>query len=95
MRGLLVINMKDENKKNILDLQYQKYLNVASTSIIIFFTYLIGIVIAVLSKQIKLDNLIIMSFVFIISVAIIGISSIFFFNALYHLENIPRIIRDL
>ena len=39
--------MNDEiKKKNILDLQFQKYLVVASTSVIVAFTYIIGMGIA-------------------------------------------------
>ena len=43
-------------KKNVLDLQFQKYLVIASTSVIIAFTYAIGVGIAVFTKQIILDD---------------------------------------
>jgi len=49
--------MNDETKKNILDLQFQKYLIIASTSVIIFFTYIIGVGITVLTKQINLNSI--------------------------------------
>ncbi len=39
-------------KKNLLDLHYNKYLQYYTTSIIIIFTYFIGIVIALWTKQI-------------------------------------------
>ena len=44
--------------KNVLDLHFQKHLTIASTSVIIAFTYLIGISISFLTKQIKFDNMI-------------------------------------
>lgn len=57
MHGLLATKMNDETKKkNILDLQFQKYLIVASTSVIIAFIYAIGVGIALFSKQIKLND---------------------------------------
>lgn len=43
-------------KKNVLNLHFYKYLIIASTSIIIASTYFVGIVIAILAKQIKLDD---------------------------------------
>ena len=52
--------MDDETKKkNVLDLQFQKYLTIASVSIIIAFTYFIGVGIATITNQIKLDDFII------------------------------------
>ncbi len=61
--------MNDETKrKNILDLQFQKYLVVASTSVIIAFTYIIGVGIAIFSKQIRLDDFSSMAALLVISV---------------------------
>ncbi|MEK6873982.1 MAG: hypothetical protein AABW91_03980 [Nanoarchaeota archaeon] len=82
-------------KKNILDLQFQKYLIVASTSVIIAFTYVIGLGIAVLSKQIRLDDFNIMGAIFVISAGVLGICSIIFFNAVFHLKNIPLVVKNL
>lgn len=38
-------------EKNILDLEFQKYLMLTSTSIILAFTYIIGVCIAFISNQ--------------------------------------------
>ena len=81
--------------KNILDLQFQKYLVVASTSVIIAFTYAIGVGIAVFSKQIRLDDFNSMGAVFVISVGVLGICYIAFSKAIFHLKNIPQVIKDL
>lgn len=86
---------EDTKKKNVLNLHFQKYLNIATTSVIIAFTYFIGIGIAVLTKQIKLDDFIVMGAVFVISAGVLGICSILFFNAVFHLRNIPKIIKNL
>ena len=96
MLGLLVIKMDEDNKKkNILDLQFQKYLSISSTSIILIFTYFIGIGVAIVTKQIDLGNFITMMSLAIISVVVLGICSFLFFNALFHIRNIPEVIKEL
>ena len=88
--------MNDETKKkNILDLQFQKYLVVASTSVIIGFTYAIGVGIALFSKQIRLDDFNSMGAIFVISVGVLSVCSISFFNAVFHLKNIPLVVKSL
>lgn len=96
MHGQLQIKMDEEIKrKNILDLHFQKYLILVSTSAILIFTYLIGVGIAIITKQIKLNDLIVMAILFIFSVAFIGGFSIIFLKSIYHLKNIPNILKDL
>lgn len=82
-------------KKNILDLQFQKYLIVASTAVVIAFTYIIGAVIAILAEQIRLDDFVNLLATFIVSFAVLGTCAVVFFNAAFHLRNIPRIIRNI
>jgi len=87
--------MNTEIKKNILDLQFQKYLVIASTSVIISFTYFVGIIIAILTKQIILNDFIRMGAVFVISVGIISICLIFFLNSIFHIRKILKCIKKL
>lgn len=88
--------MKDDlKKKNVLDLHFQKYLIIASTSTIIAFTYFVGIAIAILTKQIRLNDFVIISFVFIISAGTLGTCAILFYNALFHLKRIPKLVKDI
>ena len=82
-------------KKNILDLQFQKYLVVASTAAIMIFTYILGVGIAIFTGQLKLNDYIIMAILFIFSASFIGTLLSFFFNALYHIKNIPSVIKTL
>ncbi|MEK6881434.1 MAG: hypothetical protein AABY22_17560 [Nanoarchaeota archaeon] len=82
-------------RKNVLDLQFQKYLTISSTSIIIAFTYLIGVSIAFFTKQIKMNNFIDIGILFIISVLVLGICFTLFFNALFHLRNIPEVVKEI
>ncbi len=82
-------------KKNVLDLQFQKYLTISSTSVIIMFTYVIGVVIAFLTKQIKLNDFVIMGILFVISAGVFGIGSVLFFKSLFHLKNIPEVLKEI
>ena len=86
---------KDAKKKNILDLQFQKYLIIASTSLIIAFTYFIGVGIAILTKQINFSDFITMGVLFVISSGILGICSALLFDAIFHIKNIPKVLRDI
>ena len=48
--------LSDKTKKNLLDLEYNKHLQYYNTSIILLFTYIIGISIAFITKQIDYRN---------------------------------------
>jgi len=87
--------MQNIIKKNILDLQYQKYLMIASASLIVSFTYLIGVSISFITKQIRLDNLVDMVILVIFSSAILGICVIIFLRAFFHMENIILILKEI
>lgn len=50
------MELSDRVKKNLLDLQYNKYLQYYTTSIIILFTYFIGLGIAFITKQIDIGE---------------------------------------
>ena len=86
---------EDLKRKNILDLQFQKYLTIASTSIIISFTYFVGVGIAILTKQVNLSDFISVGVLIVISLGILGICSSLFFNAVFHLRNIPKVVKEI
>ena len=88
--------MEEELKrKNVLDLQFQKYLTIASTSIIIAFTYFIGVGITILTKQVNLSDFISVGVLIVISLGILGICSALFFNAVFHIRKIPKIVKEI
>lgn len=62
---------------------------------IIAFTYFVGIGIAVITKQIRLNDFIIVGVVFVISVVVLSTCFILFFNAMFHLKNIPEVVKTL
>lgn len=43
-------------KKNLLDLEYQRYLQLYTAVLILIFTYIIGIMVAFLTKQIDIKD---------------------------------------
>ena len=81
-------------KKNILDLQFQKNLVIASTSAIIMLTYVIALVIGIITERINFHNLLILFFIISFSIFIIGLCSILFFRSWFHINNIPRVLRS-
>lgn len=83
-----------EIEKNILDLNYQKHLIIASTSIITILTYMIGLAIAFISDQVNLNSKsLIISIV--ISVIIMSPTMVFFMKSMIKLKEIPIMINRL
>lgn len=52
----MLLHPSDALKKNILDLHYNKYLQYYNTSIIILFTYAIGVTIAFVTGQVDYQS---------------------------------------
>ena len=77
-------------RKNILDIDFQKYLQIVSISVIVGFTYLIGVVIAFLTHQIRRDNFIDISILGLISVLILGFVGFFVVNSMKKIRKIRK-----
>ncbi|HIH26053.1 hypothetical protein J4476_04030 [Candidatus Woesearchaeota archaeon] len=71
------MNLNYNIKKNLLDLEYNKNLQYFNTTIVILFTYIIGLVIAFVTKQIDVKNNIQLSIVTIISLILIFVLLVF------------------
>ena len=82
-------------KKNLLDLKYSKYLQFYNTGIIILFTYLIGLTIALLTKQIDYTNINHIFKVSLISIIPLFLIVYFLLNCKKQLNEIPRQIAKL
>ena len=50
--------LKDVIDKNLLDLEFSKYLQFYNTAIIVLFTYFIGLALALLTRQIDVRNIV-------------------------------------
>lgn len=62
---------------------------------IIGFIYFIGVGIAIITKQINIGDFVSMASLFIISAGILGICSFFFFKAIFHIKNIPKVVKEI
>ncbi|MBS3099023.1 hypothetical protein J4462_02320 [Candidatus Pacearchaeota archaeon] len=87
--------MEDKIKKNLLDLQYSKYLQYYNTSIIILFTYIIGIFIIYITKQVDYKALNQTLLINTISVAVIFIIVLLIIDFRNHQKNIMEEIKKL
>lgn len=89
------MNLSEKVKKNLLDLQYNKYLQYYNTSIILLFTYFIGVAIAFITKQVSVNNV---RQLFLVSITTVLVTSFIILLMLYfknHQENIFEEIRRL
>ena len=87
--------ISEKIKKNLLDLHHNKYLQYFNTTVIVMFTYFIGVVIALLTKQIdyaKPSHLIAIA---LISTAVFGITTLLLLNFKWHMNNVIEEIRKL
>ena len=82
-------------RKNLLDLYYQKYVQYKVTTIIVMFTYFIGMLIAFLTKQLDITSSLDLIFAGIISVGVFGVCINFLIEFNYHLKKIPEEIKKL
>ncbi len=80
-------------QKNILDLEYNTYLQYFNTAIIIAFTYVIGVIIAIISYQIR-EIIQLLLVAFLSSIILFGIA-IFLKNCQNKLKQTLREIKAL
>ena len=85
---------EETKKKNILDLEFQMHMNIISTAIVIIFTYLIGIGIALISNQINLKNYTILIFLLSCSLSILILCFGICLNSFYKIIKIPDKIKN-
>ncbi|MBI3035699.1 hypothetical protein HYY71_05245 [Candidatus Woesearchaeota archaeon] len=82
-------------KKNLLDMEYHKYLQYYNTSVIILFTYFIAVVIAFVTKQIDYSNLRQLMFVGLLSIGFVGLIIFLMLKLKENLTRIPKEIKKL
>ncbi|MEK6947629.1 MAG: hypothetical protein AABX19_00140 [Nanoarchaeota archaeon] len=86
--------MRSIIRKNILDLEYNKQLQYLNACIVLFFTYIIGVLIAFFSRQISHNKNDLISF-FIISFFVLVIILFFLTNIKIKMKNIVNEIEKL
>ena len=87
--------LSDKTKKNLLDLEYNKYLQYYNTSIIVLLTYIIGTTIAFLTKQINYKDSGQLLSVAVVSIVVIGVIIILMLKFKDNLTNISKEIEKL
>lgn len=87
--------LSDNIKKNILDLQYTKYLQYFNTLVILIFTYIIGIILAFVTKQINPTDIFQLSALTFISIAFFSVITVLLLNFKWHQKNILNEIKKL
>lgn len=90
-----LIKMKDILKKNILDLDYSKYLQYKLTSIIIASTYFFAVIIAWVTKQLNFGDVVQMSILFTLSIIVLAPCIYWFTYSNKQLNQIPESIKSL
>ncbi len=87
--------ISESTKKNLLDLQYSKYLQYYNTSIIILFTYFIGVSIAFVTKQVDIYAPTELIMVGALTIGVVYIITLLMLSFREHLRNIFDEIRKL
>ena len=86
----LVIKM--DKRKNILDLKHNKYVQYYNTTIVLTFTYIIGLIIAITTQKITFNMTGIIIF---ISIIFLGTCTHILLNLKDNLQNTIKEIEDL
>lgn len=85
----------DRIKKNLLDLEYSKYLQYFNTSILVLVTYAVGLVLAFATKQVDFSNPGQLTAIGIISSIVSLACALSMINARNHIKDIPEKIKRL
>ena len=89
------MKLNKTTKKNLLDLQYNKYLQYYNTAIIILFTYFIAVLISYLTKQINYQALYPNLLVGVFSIFVISTIVFSIINFKTHLKKIQEEIKTI
>ncbi len=81
--------------KNILDLNFQKCLVTASTSIVVLFTYIIGVFVAFVTGGLTLSNYFYLKIFFIFTFIILSFCIFIFIRSYRKIKSIPEEIKIL
>ena len=81
--------------KNILDINYTKYVQYKTTAVIIGFTYIVGIIIIFITKQLDFSNKNQMITLIIFSVITLTPCIYTVLNSQKHISKIPELISKL
>lgn len=92
---MMANSLPDKVKKNLLDLQYNRYLQSYNTSIIVLFTFLIGIGVAFITKQVDYNSFNQMLSIATITIAVVAVIVLLMLQFKGHMSNILKEIKKL
>ena len=87
--------LSDKIKKNVLDINYTKYLQYQITAVIVSITFFVGIFVAFITKQLNPDNILQMSIAGFFSIIVLTPCAYYFLESRKHLRIIPKEIKKL
>jgi hypothetical protein len=87
--------MRADIKKNLLDLQYNKYLQYFTTTVILLFTYLIGVGAGFITGQVDPGSYSQLLLLGSITAAVVSLFLLMMLHFRWHMGNIIREIRKL
>ncbi len=87
--------LSDNTKKTLLELHYSKYLQHQTNSLIAILTFIIGMIIALATKEIIFSDYFQMTFVGFFSIIILTPAIYYFINAKKHLKQILEEMKKL
>ena len=87
--------LSEQVKKNLLDIQYSKYLQYFNTCIILFFTYFIALILGFMTKQISFNSLNEKMTVIVVSFAILSILLVLMRHFLMNMKAIFNEIKKI
>ena len=73
----------------------QKYLQLTTTSVVICFTYFIGIFVIIITNQVDFTNVKIHRLFMMVTIFVLGYTSILFFSGFIKIKRISKAIRDM
>ena len=87
--------LSNKTKKILLELHYSKYLQHQTNSLIAIFTLIIGLIIALVTKEIRFSDYFQMAMIGFFLIIILTPATYYFINAKKHLRQIPEEMKKL
>lgn|SRR3989338_5405591 len=87
--------LSDNIERTLLELHFNKHLQYQTNSLIAIFTFIIGIIIALATKEIKFSDYFQMAVVGFFAIIILTPSAYYFINSKKHLKRIPEEMKKL
>ena len=82
-------------RKNLLDSDMQKYLQLTSTSVVLGFSYFVGVFIVIITNQVDFSNPNVYRLFIIVTIFVLGYTSFLFIKGYNKIQRISNAIRGI